>query len=429
MGIRAPRRRRSPWPRRPRSHRRAPPIVGARNLLSGQADQAATRHSQVLGHPAARRRRVHPRRRAGRALAPRGAVRPAPDDLRRLHRHRIRLPERRRSAGVLIARGPGRAVRQAHPAEHQGDRRRHVEGPVGPDRRHVRGRPAAGCGGDHDRRQRRHQRSTASARRRAGWAMRSHGCAPAVPWWWSGTCPDFGVITAIPQPLRWVARDRGLRLARAQAAAVRAAGGVPVPLADLLTPEFRQAPEVLFSAGHVPPVGRRICAGGQAAAARAVQCAGRVIGRLRARAGVGVADRPSRSAVARRVGVCQPAVAALDRGPRTASSCPAELGSSARRLDQLRTLVEEPSCLKPSSSRPPARRSAAPCKGSLVDMRPDDLAAQMVRAALDKVPALDPREIDDLMHGLRPARRRGRLQHRPRGRRRAGLRLPARAPR
>ena len=32
-------------------------------------------------------------------------------------------------------------------------------------------------------------------------------------------------------------------------------------------------------------------------------------------------------------------------------------------------------------------------------MRPDDLAAQMVRAALDKVPALDPREIDDLMMG------------------------------
>ena len=32
-------------------------------------------------------------------------------------------------------------------------------------------------------------------------------------------------------------------------------------------------------------------------------------------------------------------------------------------------------------------------------MRPDDLAAQMVRAALDKVPALDPRDIDDLMMG------------------------------
>lgn len=68
-----------------------------------------------------------------------------------------------------------------------------------------------------------------------------------------GTCPDFGVITAIPQPLRWVARDRGLRLARAQARAVRAAGGVPVPLADLLTPEFRKAPDAMFSADGYHP--------------------------------------------------------------------------------------------------------------------------------------------------------------------------------
>lgn len=70
-----------------------------------------------------------------------------------------------------------------------------------------------------------------------------------------GTCPDFGIITAIPQPLRWVARDRGLRLARAQARQVRAAGGVPVPLADLLTPEFRKAPEELFSADGYHPSG------------------------------------------------------------------------------------------------------------------------------------------------------------------------------
>ncbi|MBY6677768.1 MULTISPECIES: acetyl-CoA C-acetyltransferase [unclassified Rhodococcus (in: high G+C Gram-positive bacteria)] len=38
-------------------------------------------------------------------------------------------------------------------------------------------------------------------------------------------------------------------------------------------------------------------------------------------------------------------------------------------------------------------------KGSLVSMRPDDLAAQMVKAALDKVPALDPTMIDDLLMG------------------------------
>ncbi len=38
-------------------------------------------------------------------------------------------------------------------------------------------------------------------------------------------------------------------------------------------------------------------------------------------------------------------------------------------------------------------------KGSLKDVRPDDLAARIVRAALDKVPALDVHDIDDLMLG------------------------------
>jgi acetyl-CoA C-acetyltransferase len=38
-------------------------------------------------------------------------------------------------------------------------------------------------------------------------------------------------------------------------------------------------------------------------------------------------------------------------------------------------------------------------KGSLKDVRPDDLAATAIRAVLDKVPALDPTRIDDLMVG------------------------------
>ena len=49
-----------------------------------------------------------------------------------------------------------------------------------------------------------------------------------------------------------------------------------------------------------------------------------------------------------------------------------------------------------STARSPIGRAG---KGSLVSMRPDDLATQMVRAALAKVPALDPRDIDDLMLG------------------------------
>ncbi|NYF56963.1 acetyl-CoA C-acetyltransferase [Micromonospora purpureochromogenes] len=38
-------------------------------------------------------------------------------------------------------------------------------------------------------------------------------------------------------------------------------------------------------------------------------------------------------------------------------------------------------------------------KGSLRDVRPDDLAATIVRAALDKVPGLDPTEVEDLYLG------------------------------
>jgi lysophospholipase L1-like esterase len=87
------------------------------------------------------------------------------------------------------------------------------------------------------------RRLGAAARR-----LRASGAVVVV-----GTCPDFGLITAIPQPLRWTARTRGLRLARAQATAVHDAGGIPVPLADLLAPEFRQAPELLFSEDRYHP--------------------------------------------------------------------------------------------------------------------------------------------------------------------------------
>ena len=49
-----------------------------------------------------------------------------------------------------------------------------------------------------------------------------------------------------------------------------------------------------------------------------------------------------------------------------------------------------------STARSPIGRAG---KGSLVDIRPDDLAVQIVRAALDKVPDLDPTGLDDLMLG------------------------------
>ncbi|HEU4515094.1 MAG TPA: acetyl-CoA C-acetyltransferase [Nocardioidaceae bacterium] len=49
-----------------------------------------------------------------------------------------------------------------------------------------------------------------------------------------------------------------------------------------------------------------------------------------------------------------------------------------------------------SATRSPIGRAN---KGSLKDMRPDDLSAAMIQAALDKIPELDPKDIDDLYLG------------------------------
>jgi acetyl-CoA C-acetyltransferase len=49
-----------------------------------------------------------------------------------------------------------------------------------------------------------------------------------------------------------------------------------------------------------------------------------------------------------------------------------------------------------AAARSPIGRAG---KGSMTTIRPDDLTVQIVRAALDQVPALDPADIDDLMLG------------------------------
>jgi acetyl-CoA C-acetyltransferase len=49
-----------------------------------------------------------------------------------------------------------------------------------------------------------------------------------------------------------------------------------------------------------------------------------------------------------------------------------------------------------STARSPIGRAF---KGSMTTIRPDDLTAQIVRAALDKVPSLDPHDIEDLILG------------------------------
>lgn len=68
-----------------------------------------------------------------------------------------------------------------------------------------------------------------------------------------GTCPDFGAVSAIPQPLRLVAHGRARQLARAQTQAVKSAGGIAVPFADFHAPAFREAPGLLFARDQYHP--------------------------------------------------------------------------------------------------------------------------------------------------------------------------------
>jgi acetyl-CoA C-acetyltransferase len=55
-----------------------------------------------------------------------------------------------------------------------------------------------------------------------------------------------------------------------------------------------------------------------------------------------------------------------------------------------------PEAVLVSAARSPIGRAG---KGSLVDLRPDDLVAQMIRTALDKLPSLDRHDVDDVYLG------------------------------
>ena len=220
--------------------------VGARNLLNGQADQA---------------RRVIPK---SWDIPPRadGVYSPGGGEVERFHRgmsfdlHLMVFGDSTAAGygcqtgdelpGVLIARGlaeeSGKRIRLSTKAI-VGATSKGLSGQI--DAMFVAGPPpdaAVIMIGANDITK---PNGVGPSARRLGRAVRRLRAANAVVA--VGTCPDFGVITAIPQPLRWVARGRGLRLARAQAGAVRSAGGIPVPFSDLLAPDFRKTPEVFFS--------------------------------------------------------------------------------------------------------------------------------------------------------------------------------------
>lgn len=68
-----------------------------------------------------------------------------------------------------------------------------------------------------------------------------------------GTCPDFGVVRPVAQPLRLVAQHWSRDLAAAQTVAVVEHGGRTISLGDLLGSEFKATPKVMFSADQFHP--------------------------------------------------------------------------------------------------------------------------------------------------------------------------------
>jgi lysophospholipase L1-like esterase len=68
-----------------------------------------------------------------------------------------------------------------------------------------------------------------------------------------GSCPDMGAAPALPRPLRDLAGWRGRAVARAEAEAVRDAGGTVVDLGRLTGPAFRADPASTFTVDEFHP--------------------------------------------------------------------------------------------------------------------------------------------------------------------------------
>lgn len=67
-----------------------------------------------------------------------------------------------------------------------------------------------------------------------------------------GTCPDLGAARSMAPPLRQIVGFIGRRVAKAQTAAVLAAGGEPVDLAGITGPVFRADRGTLCADGYHP---------------------------------------------------------------------------------------------------------------------------------------------------------------------------------
>ena len=240
-------------------------------------------------------------------------------------------------------------------------------------------------------------------------------------------------------------------MAAAQTIAVVEAGGRTVSLGSVLGPAFASDHEHVQHR-RVPPQRRRLRAGRRGAAAVGRRRRRRLAGLGRPRPAARSAATPcARSPAGRRAGrephrhrgpagrgAAAPTPGRGARGRCCAAAArrrspPPERGrpwrpaeAAGRRLRRPRPGRGVPRRPLPRSSfggdptsgdprpEPPHRGGPMPeavivatarspigraFKGSLKDLRPDDLTATIVRAALDKVPALDPSDIDDLMLG------------------------------
>jgi lysophospholipase L1-like esterase len=70
-----------------------------------------------------------------------------------------------------------------------------------------------------------------------------------------GTCPDLGALTAVPQPLRSLARIASRQLAEAQREVVTGLGGRAVSLAEVVGPFFVSVPDEMFAVDRFHPSG------------------------------------------------------------------------------------------------------------------------------------------------------------------------------
>ena len=180
-----------------------------------------------------------------------------------------------------------------------------------------------------------------------------------------GTCPDLGAVRAIAPPLRQLVGWSGRRMARAQTAAVldgrrRRWSTWPTETGAGVPGRRRHA-----LPRRLPPLRRRLPGVGPRPAARP--------------------SRPRRP---------------WPHGASRAVTSPAGRTTSApsyRRVNVGSCRLSRPAT--PSSSPPPAPRSAGPSRGPCATSAPTTSPPPSSQAALDKVPQLDPHHIEDLYLG------------------------------